>query len=167
MLDRQHEDSTTEFIRKTLCSEVDSTAESPKSVHELLPPLTSFNDVDFELYSVIAAVIHDYVDPWYQNITPDRELVDEVVHIVAHCTRALEQRVRKADLEDLALRQTPDVLNAHLEGTSLLFIIILVRCLLETSMDIGAKSSKHRCRSCTDLPHPTTSSCARPCPFHS
>ncbi|KAI9727683.1 MAG: hypothetical protein M1828_005911 [Chrysothrix sp. TS-e1954] len=107
---------TAGFIRRTVCNEEGDDTGAPTSVLDALPPLTSSNDVDLELYAIVAAIIQDYVHPWYQKITPDRDLVEEVVHIIAHCTRALEQRLRKVDLEELALNRLPKILDAHLDS---------------------------------------------------
>ncbi|KAK8213565.1 hypothetical protein M8818_002867 [Zalaria obscura] len=53
------------------------------------------------------------IDSWYSKITPDHEFIDEIIHIIAHCTRGLEQRLRKVDLEALLLDDLPAVLLAH------------------------------------------------------
>ncbi|KAI9888830.1 MAG: hypothetical protein M1814_006233 [Vezdaea aestivalis] len=91
--------ATTAFIRRTLCAHRPNAATAP--LDELLPPLTSSNEVDLQLYAVIAVVVRDYVLQWYSKITPDREFVDEVLRVVAHCTRAIEERLRKVNLDEL------------------------------------------------------------------
>lgn len=83
---------------------------------ELLPPLTSSNEVDVQLYAIIAVILKEFVYTWYAKITPDHVFVDQVIQIIAHCTRALEQRVRKVDLESLLLDEIPQLIDAHLEG---------------------------------------------------
>ena len=92
---------------------------SPRPIEELLPPLTSSNDVDLELYALIAVIIQEFVCSWYARITPDHTFVDEVIRIIAHCTRALEERLRKVDLEELLLDELPALVDAHLSGSSL------------------------------------------------
>lgn len=119
------EKATIIFIRRTLCPF--STAKQPASrgtptpppIEALLPPLTSQNDVDLQLYAIVAVIIKEFVHTWYTKITPDQEFVEEVVKIVAHCTRALEQRIRKVDLEALLLDELPELLDAHVVGTSM------------------------------------------------
>lgn len=54
---------------------------------------------------------------WYTKITPDPTFVEEVVQIIAHCTRALEQRLRKVDLEGLIFDELPELLEVHVQGT--------------------------------------------------
>ena len=88
----------------------------PRSIDELLPPLTSSNDVDLQLYAIIAIVIKDLVYSWYGKITPDQGFVEEVVRIVAHCTRALESRLRTVDLEGLLLDEVPELIEGHIHG---------------------------------------------------
>lgn len=83
---------------------------------ELLPPLTSRNDVDLQLYALLAIVMREFVQSWYARVTADEALVAEILHTVAHCTRALEQRLRKLDLESLVLDEVPRVLDRHLAG---------------------------------------------------
>lgn len=53
---------------------------------------------------------------WYGKITPDQTFVEEIVRIIAHCTRALEQRLRKVDLESLIFDELPELLEAHVQG---------------------------------------------------
>jgi hypothetical protein len=56
------------------------------------------------------------VNSWYAKITPDQVFVEEIVKIIAHCTRALEQRLRKVDLESLLFEELPDLLDTHVRS---------------------------------------------------
>ncbi|KAF6815702.1 PXA domain-containing protein [Colletotrichum sojae] len=107
---------TAAFIRRVLCSKqlADKGRTTPPPIEELLPPLTSRNDVDLQLYALIAVVLREYVQAWYSKITPDETFVEEIVQIIAHCTRALEQRLRKVDLESLLFDELPDLLDRHI-----------------------------------------------------
>lgn len=87
-----------------------------RPVEELLPPLTSSNDVDLQLYALIAIIVKDLVQGWYGKITPDQAFVEELVRIIAHCTRALEQRLRKVDLEALIFDEIPELVESHIFG---------------------------------------------------
>jgi hypothetical protein len=112
------ERATLFLIRRTLCSQLGEKGRStPAPIDELLPPLTSSNDVDVQLYAFIAIIIREFVQTWYTKITPDHVFVEEVVKIIAHCTRALEQRLRKVDLESLLFDELPDLLDVHVKGT--------------------------------------------------
>ncbi|TEA16719.1 PXA domain protein 1 [Colletotrichum sidae] len=107
--------ATAAFIRRVLCQQHISDKETtPPPIEELLPPLTSRNDVDLQLYALIAVILREYVQAWYSKITPDGEFVQEIIHIIAHCTRALEQRLRKVDLESLLFDELPDLLDRHI-----------------------------------------------------
>jgi hypothetical protein len=88
------------------------------SIEGLLPPLTSRNDVDLQLYALIAIILRDFVQTWYAKITPDETFVAEIVQIIAHITRGLEQRLRKVDLESLLFDELPDLLDKHVTGAS-------------------------------------------------
>ncbi len=112
-------DRTTLFlIRRTLCSQLgDKGRNTPAPIDQLLPPLTSSNEVDLQLYAFISIIIREFVQTWYTKITPDQVFVEEVVKSIAHCTRALEQRLRKVDLESLLFDELPELLEVHVQGT--------------------------------------------------
>ncbi|GAB1320530.1 PXA domain-containing protein [Madurella fahalii] len=106
--------ATTFLIRRILCPQhPDKGRGSPAPIEDLLPPLTSRNDVDLQLYALIAIILREYVQNWYTKITPDETFVAEIVQIIAHITRALEQRLRKVDLESLLFDELPDLLDKH------------------------------------------------------
>ena len=88
----------------------------PLPLHELLPPLTSSNEVDLQLYAIISIVVKEFVYSWYGKITPDQGFVEEVVRIIAHCTRALEQRIRSVDIQSLVLDEIPELVEGHVNG---------------------------------------------------
>jgi hypothetical protein len=114
--------ATAAFIRRTLCSHNvllgngEKGGSAPRPIEESLPPLTSSNAVDLQLYGIIAVIIKEFVQTWYSKITPDQVFVNEVIRVIAHCTRALEQRLRHVDLEALLLDEIPELLEAHLSG---------------------------------------------------
>lgn len=116
--------ATASFIRRTLCSHnALATGPSgekgritPQPIEQLLPPLTSSNEIDLQLYAIISVILKEFVFPWYSKITPDHVFIDEVIQIIAHCSRALEQRFRKVDLESLLLDEIPDVVGSHIIG---------------------------------------------------
>lgn len=91
-------------------------------IDELLPPLTSRNDVDLQLYAILAIVLREFVQSWYNKITTDENFVAEVLHIIAHCSRALEQRFRKVDIETLVLDEIPDLLDKHITCKDTLYL---------------------------------------------
>ncbi|GMF79457.1 unnamed protein product [Aspergillus oryzae] len=108
--------ATTALIRRVLCSQAGnfggaSTSQSPE---ELLPPLTSSNEVDRQLYALIAIIIKEFVFSWYSKITSDQILVHEVIQVIAHCTRAVEQRLRDTDVSQLLLDEIPTLIEAHI-----------------------------------------------------
>lgn len=108
--------ATSLLIRRTLCSPQlgEKSRDSQVPIDELLPPLTSRNDVDLELYALLAIIMREFVQSWYSKITTDEHFVSEILHIIAHCSRALEQRFRKVDLESLVLDEIPDLLDKHI-----------------------------------------------------
>lgn len=104
--------ATAALIRRVLCH---ASITDPAPISELLPPLTSSNDVDLQLYAIVAIVVKDLVQSWYGKITPDQGFVEEVVRIVAHCTTQLEGRLRTVDLESLVFDEIPDLVERHIE----------------------------------------------------
>ncbi|KIW25089.1 uncharacterized protein PV07_10759 [Cladophialophora immunda] len=116
--DPTSERATLSLIRRTLVADgshggSDRRA-SPAPIEGVLPPLTSSNEVDVQLYAVVAIVIKDFVNSWYSKITPDRTFVDEVIQIIAHCSRALEQRIRQVDITELILDELPVLVERHI-----------------------------------------------------
>ncbi|KAK4242575.1 PXA domain protein 1 [Achaetomium macrosporum] len=106
--------ATAFLIRRILCpQQADKGRSSPASIEDILPPLTSRNDVDLQLYALIAIILREYVQNWYTKITPDETFVAEIVQIIAHITRALEQRLRKVGLESLLFDEIPELLDKH------------------------------------------------------
>ncbi|KIW79049.1 hypothetical protein Z517_08889 [Fonsecaea pedrosoi CBS 271.37] len=115
--DPTSERATLSLIRRTLVADGSHGADrkvSPAPIEGVLPPLTSSNEVDVQLYAVVAIIIKDFVNSWYSKITPDRTFVDEVIQIIAHCSRALEQRIRQVDVTELILDELPVLVERHI-----------------------------------------------------
>jgi hypothetical protein len=109
--------STVSLIRRVLVPDTHGVDRStPAPIEAVLPPLTSSNEVDLQLYAIIAVVVKDFINPWYTKITPDQVFVEEVTQIIAHCSRALEQRLRHVDIAELFLDEVPAVLESHIVG---------------------------------------------------
>lgn len=109
--------ATVALIRRVLCSQAGNQsggASTPQPLEELLPPLTSSNEVDLQLYALIAIIIKEFVLSWYSKITSDQNLVKEVIQVIAHCTRALEQRLRETDITQLIFDEIPGLIEAHI-----------------------------------------------------
>lgn len=116
--DTSGDKNTVALIRRVLCPDVSTYGSSaPRPLQEHLPPLTSSNDVDLQLYALIAVIIKEFVYSWYARITPDHVFVDEVLQLIAHCTRALEQRLRRVDVGQLVLDEVTGLVQGHITGT--------------------------------------------------
>lgn len=74
--------------------------------------------MDLQLYAIIAIIVKELVYSWYGKITPDQGFVEEVVKIIAHCTRALEGRLRTVDLEGLVFDEISELVESHVVGQS-------------------------------------------------
>ena len=112
------ERATVSLIRRVLVAESNGpeSRATPQPLEVLLPPLTSSNEVDTQLYAIIAIVIKDFVNTWYTKITPDHSFIDEVIQIIAHCSRALEQRLRQTDIIELFLNEVSALVDRHVVG---------------------------------------------------
>ncbi|KAL8670419.1 MAG: hypothetical protein Q9168_005048 [Polycauliona sp. 1 TL-2023] len=106
------------LIQRVLCPQQANIAADTWPTDDQLPPLTSSNEIDLQLYTVIAIVVKELVYSWYGKITPDQAFVEEVVRIIAHCTRAVEGRLRNIDLESLFLDEIPELIEIHVLGWS-------------------------------------------------
>lgn len=114
--DTTSKQATLSLIRRILAPETGHGNErraTPRPAEDVLPPLTSSNDVDIELYAIVAIVIKEFVSAWYSKITPDHVFVEEVIHIIAHCTRALEGRLRQNDIAEIGLHEIPALVQRH------------------------------------------------------
>ncbi|KIW16017.1 hypothetical protein PV08_06068 [Exophiala spinifera] len=119
ILDPTSESATLSLIRRTLVTDGNHGADpraSPRPIEGILPPLTSSNEVDVQLYAIVAIIIKDFVNSWYSKITPDRTFIDEVIQIIAHCSRALEQRFRQIDVTELFLDELPVLVERHIHA---------------------------------------------------
>lgn len=119
--------ATNTLIRRILLP-VHPSSTTTQPLSTLLPPLTSSDTLDFELYALIAVILRDFVYTWYSRITPDTGFGEEVLGIVAHCSRAVEGRVRDVERGGeggwggVVLDGVCGVLRGHIRGT---FFILL------------------------------------------
>ncbi|CBF74755.1 PXA domain-containing protein [Aspergillus nidulans FGSC A4] len=104
------------LVRRVLCPQLGSYggATSLYAPEELLPPLTSSNDVDRQLYALVAMMVKEFISSWYSKITSDQALISEVLQLIAHLTRALEQRLREVDIVQLVLDDIPSLVETHI-----------------------------------------------------
>ncbi|KAI5304329.1 hypothetical protein KEM56_006621 [Ascosphaera pollenicola] len=120
LLDATTDRATVAMIYRVLCSHSQVNAFisgvncPPKPLEQLLPPLTSSNKVDLQLYALLAIIVKEYINSWYTKITPDHTLIDEIVKLFAHCTRAIEQRLRRVDIDALLLDALPARVESHI-----------------------------------------------------
>ncbi|PWW73398.1 hypothetical protein C7212DRAFT_285582 [Tuber magnatum] len=101
--------SATALIRRVLCYH----APPFTPLEQLLPALTSSPEVDLELYAFLAIIFRDFIYSWYSRITTDNAFADEIIAVAAHCSRAIEERIRKVDLEAFLLDEIPSIIENH------------------------------------------------------
>lgn len=69
-----------------------------------------------QLYAIIAVIIREFVTSWYARFTQNHDFIEELVLLIAHCTRALEERLRHVDLEELFFDEIPELIERHVFG---------------------------------------------------
>jgi len=103
-------------LTATNTSHADAQPVDAPAIDASLPPLTSNNEIDLQLYALIAILVKDCVYSWYSRFSSDPDLVDDLLQVIAHCTRALEERLRHVDLEQLLLDVIPAIIEAHIKS---------------------------------------------------
>ena len=136
------EKATAALIRRILCPHSHGGTAEPRPINEILPPLTSSNEVDLQLYAIIAIIVKDLVYSWYGKITPDQSFVEEVVRIIAHCTTQLESRLRTIDLEGLCFDEIPALVEDHIQGNR--FRLASLRVPTNHSSSVPCQSPKRQ-----------------------
>lgn len=114
------------FVRRVLVSPHLSTTNTSHSaetqgldapaIDASLPPFTSVNEIDLQLYAFIAILVKDCIYSWYAKFSGSPDFVDDVLQVVAHCTRALEERLRRVNLEQLLLDELPAIVETHVQS---------------------------------------------------
>lgn len=139
--------ATEALIRKVLLPHEagDKGRDSHTHIDQLLPPLTSRNDVDLQLYALLAIILREFVQAWYNKITPDDTFVAEIVHVIAHCTRALEQRIRDVDLVNLILHEVPELLDKHISSETSSRTSLFVAFTLTSMASLSDDTSRPTC----------------------
>ncbi|KAG0128243.1 PXA domain protein [Tuber indicum] len=133
------------LIRRVLCYH----APPFTPLEQLLPALTSSPEVDLELYAFLAIIFRDFIYSWYSKITTDNAFADEIIAVVAHCSRAIEERVRKVDLEALFLDEIPSFIENHVQD----YRLALSRHSTPLSPHLAVREIFHNFQ-----PHPALSS---------
>ena len=70
--------------------------------------------MDRQLYALVAMMVKEFISSWYSKITSDQALISEVLQLIAHLTRALEQRLREVDIVQLALDDISSLVETHI-----------------------------------------------------
>jgi PXA domain len=141
------EKATLSLIRRVLVADATDSRATPQPIEAILPPLTSSNDADVQLYAIIAIIIKDFVQTWYSKITPDHAFVEDVIQIIAHCSRAIEERLRQVDVLEIILDEIPVLVQRHVESE----YNAPSMCLLEASLIVGRESRVAKDRPLTVL----------------
>lgn len=123
----RNDEATIAYIKRVLCPsksrDTKATADNAtgdgtydKPLSELLPPLTSSDELDVQLYAFVAVILENFVHSWYSRISPDQNFTSEVVQIISHCTKGLEARLCQVELIEVILDEIPALLIEHVVG---------------------------------------------------
>ncbi|KAG7878909.1 hypothetical protein KL907_003320 [Ogataea polymorpha] len=85
---------------------------------ESLPAFTSSSTVDNELHALVGLFLRQFVRGWYKNVAFDEngEFITEIVALIAHLTRDIQQRCLRIDWSQLLLDDLFVVLDKHMEA---------------------------------------------------
>ncbi|KAG5519356.1 hypothetical protein PMAC_001982 [Pneumocystis sp. 'macacae'] len=86
------------------------------SSSDKLPSLTSSALVDVELYSIIAIICRDYINVWYEQMTHDKNFIEELLFLVSHIVKELEKRFFMIRHDILLLDSIPMIAVKHING---------------------------------------------------
>ncbi|KAG5440907.1 hypothetical protein PCK2_000062 [Pneumocystis canis] len=81
-----------------------------------LPALTRSALVDVEIYSIIAIICRDYINIWYEQMTHDKSFIEELLFLVSHVVKELENRFFTIKHETLFLQSIPMIAIKHING---------------------------------------------------
>lgn len=123
---KRDEELTIAYVKRVLCAPISRDGSggpefanrkiATQPLEALLPSLTSSGAINLQLYAFVAVILDNFVQTWYNRITPDQQFVAEIVRIIAHCTNALQRRLRNVDFVDVLLDELPALLSAHIDG---------------------------------------------------
>ncbi|KAI9009908.1 PXA domain-containing protein [Phycomyces nitens] len=78
------------------------------------PDITGSKEIDLELYTYIALLVRDFINPWYRLVTNDEDLSTEIVNILTQVIQELQKRCRDGvDWSELILISVPNLLTLH------------------------------------------------------
>jgi hypothetical protein len=129
---RREDEPTVAYIKRVLCASdgrdgglgplanesLHRSLVASQPLESLLPPLTSSNAIDLQLYALIAVLLDNFVQTWYGRITNDRQFTTEIVRIIAHCVQGLEERLKQLDLIEVLFDELPALIIEHIDGKS-------------------------------------------------
>lgn len=112
--------NTTSTVNNRGYSSLSPNVSAPKTF-EQLPALTSSTNVDMELYAFIGLLLQQFVFSWYSRISFDQngEFSNELIGVVAHMTRNIQQRIRAVDWGILLFDKLPIVFMRHMNAIRL------------------------------------------------
>ena len=117
---QSNNNNTTSTVNSRGYSSLSPNVSAPKTF-EQLPALTSSTNVDMELYAFIGLLLQQFVFSWYSRISFDQngEFSNELIGVVAHMTRNIQQRIRAVDWGILLFDKLPIIFMRHMNAIRL------------------------------------------------
>ncbi|RPA87590.1 hypothetical protein BJ508DRAFT_300842 [Ascobolus immersus RN42] len=104
---------TISLIRRTLIPSEPPT----KPLEDLLPALTSSQDVDIELYALLSIIFQEFITPWYNELSTASTFPSELTLLIAHLTLTFQSRLSSFPTIPFFFEFIPSVLEDFvLEG---------------------------------------------------
>jgi hypothetical protein len=75
----------------------------------------SLVDLNNELYDFLALALRAFVQTWWSQLTPrDRDFLPQIIRVLSHVIKDIEERASTVDLGSLLLRQIPTLVDFHI-----------------------------------------------------
>lgn len=89
----------------------------PKSVdwRDRLPALSSADEVNVELYALFGLVVRQFVLSWYLGIVDDLAFAGDIVAVLAHSARLVEERLARTDFYAVLFDEIPMIVEMHVQ----------------------------------------------------
>ncbi|KAJ2546662.1 hypothetical protein EV175_005516 [Coemansia sp. RSA 1933] len=81
------------------------------------PLIVTSTQVNASVSRLVALILRDFVEEWYEKITDDKEFLGEVSAQVLQLTNELERRCRRVDWVRYILFELPEIIHLHVRDS--------------------------------------------------
>lgn len=107
---------------------------------DLLPPLTSSNDLDIRLYAFFSLLLNNFVFGWYSgslNLDSRTEFTKELIFLLAHVSRNIQERIQHCndDVIQMLITDIPYLVEKHFESVTDVLCEVAKNCNDDKQLD--------------------------------